>query len=271
MGGFLQISAVLLILIFGLSRGSDAQESQEKLTVLLRSGSTVFVSDDRDNPEGFDVDLLERFVAWNKNRKGQKIVYIRAFVETMSELLHHAEAGRCDIALGSVTATEERDQRVDFSTPYLPVRTVLIAPEGRVPPGSYDQILVGKTVGAIAGSTSEEQVKRLAREVPNLKAKTNYARNDELFAALLQKPPEIDAVVTDITHYWDLNRRENLVLIDTLGPTQGLAFVFPEGSPLKEQVDAFLEEFLHSQSYFTLVRHYFGQRADEMIRSARQN
>lgn len=37
-----------------------------------------------------------------------------------------------------------------------------------------------------------------------------------------------------------------------------------------DPVDAFLEFFTHSPVYFTLVRQYFGQEADEMIRMARE-
>jgi hypothetical protein len=47
--------------------------------------------------------------------------------------------------------------------------------------------------------------------------------------------------------------------------------VLPEGSPLKERVDDFLEEFMHSRSYFTLVKQYFGQEAADMICAGRSN
>ena len=55
-----------------------------------------------------------------------------------------------------------------------------------------------------------------------------------------------------------------------MGPEQGVAFVFTEGSPLRERVYVFLEKLLYSQSYFTLVRRYIGGEATEMIRSDRQ-
>jgi polar amino acid transport system substrate-binding protein len=270
MGGLERIAplCIVLCIAFGPTPG-DAEEFPEKLKVVFRSGSSVFVSGTRDKPEGFDVDLVERFVAWNKSREGHVVTYMRAVVADMTALLRVAESGDCDLAAGSVTATAERDKRVDFSEPYLPVRLVLISPAGRFSESDYQDVLSGKKVGAISGSTGAATVKRLESEISNLTGKTGFSGNDELFAALFKEPPDIDAAVTDITHYWDLKRKKDVVRMAFMGPEQGLAFVFPEGSPLKARVDDFLEEFLHSQSYFTLVRHYFGQEASEMIRAAR--
>jgi ABC-type amino acid transport substrate-binding protein len=63
---------------------------------------------------------------------------------------------------------------------------------------------------------------------------------------------------------------EKITLVGSVGEEQGLAIVFPEGSTLVELVNEFLDYFTHSSVYFTLVRQYFGQEADEMIRFARE-
>jgi ABC-type amino acid transport substrate-binding protein len=176
----------------------------------------------------------------------------------------------CDLAIGSVTATAERDKKVDFSDPYLPVRLVLIAPAGRLAEGNYKDSLAGKSVGAITGSTSAARVEKLGTEVSNLSGKTHYSSNEELFEALFKEPPDVDAAVTDITHYWNLKEKEDVVLVSSMSEPQGLAVVLPEGSPLKDRVNEFLDSFLHSASYYTLVRQYFGKEASEMIRATRQ-
>jgi hypothetical protein len=125
-------------------------------------------------------------------------------------------------------------------------------------------------VGAIAGSTSAARVEKLGTEVSNLVGKTHYSSNEELFEALFKEPPDVDAAVTDITHFWDLKEKKDIVLVDSMSEPQGLAIVLPEGSPLKERVNEFLDNFLHSPSYFTLVRQYFGGEAAEMIRASRK-
>jgi len=265
----------ILLLFLVPSSGADlaycsVEEIQDSLKAVFRMGSSAFVSGSEDKPEGFDVEMVERFVAWNDRRAGRVTTYLRAFVGDMNALLRAAEQGKCDMAIGSVTATVERDQRVDFSDPYLPVRLVLIAPPGNLPGGGYASALAGKKVGAIVRSTGAGRVKELENEVSNLVTRTDFPSNEELFEAVLGEPPQIDAAVTDITHYWDLKKNEEVVLVAPMGPEQGLAFVFPEGSPLRERVNEFLEEFLHSQSYFALVRRYFGQEATGMIRATRK-
>lgn len=241
-----------------------------KLNIVFRMGSSVFVSGDEDNPEGFDIDIVERFVAWNKSNQGPFTTYNRGFVGDMNALLKVVQEKKCDLAVGSVTATPERDKLVDFSDPYLPVRLVLVAPRGHLEQGDYKQSLAGMSVGAITGSTSAERVSELKNEVPHLVARTDFPSNDELFEALLSDPPAIDAAVTDITHFWDPKHRDQIEMVASMGPMQGLAFVLPEGSPLRERLNTFLEEFKHSPSYFTLVRRYFGNEAAELIRSARK-
>ena len=181
-----------------------------------------------------------------------------------------AEEDQCDLALGSVTATPERDQRVDFSDPDIPVRIIVMARAGRLPPGADRQSLSGKTIGAIRGSTHAKVLGELQQEVSNLSLKLDYSTAESLFSDFLKPDSVLDAATTDLTHYWVLKKTENLELVTSLGPEQGLAFVLPNGSELREPLNEFLESFTHNQSYFALVRKYFGQEADDMIRMARQ-
>jgi ABC-type amino acid transport substrate-binding protein len=236
----------------------------------LRAGTGVFVSGSQAEPNGFDVELLKRFVAWHKSRQGSEISYRVTFVNSLNELLSTAEADQCDLALGSVTATPERDQRVDFSDPYLPVRIVVMARAGRLALGGGRESLSGKTIGAIRGSTHAKALDVLRKEVSILSLALDYDTAESLFSDFLEPNSSLDAAVTDLTHYWVISRKEDIELVASLGPEQGLAFVLPNGSKLREPLNEFLESFTHNQSYFTLVRKYFGQEADEMIRMARK-
>ena len=42
-----------------------------------------------------------------------------------------------------------------------------------------------------------------------------------------------------------------------------------DSAPPKAQLDEFLEAFTHSSEYFQLVRRYFGQDAEKMVRLSR--
>ncbi len=130
------LSFFWLIPVVGL-----AQEFPDTAKVVFRTGSTVFVSGTAQNPEGFDVKLLERFLSWNKNRTGQPSTFNTTFVETMAGRLVAVEIGECDLALGSVTATLERKTRDILSVPYLPVRKVLFLPIGQLLARPYQESL----------------------------------------------------------------------------------------------------------------------------------
>jgi ABC-type amino acid transport substrate-binding protein len=264
----LPVVVLSLVVSFELS-SLAAQEIPDELHVVYRAKTGVFVSGSKEDPTGFDVELVKRFFAWHKSRKNRELSHRVDYVNTLNQLLKRVEAGGCDLAIGSVTATKERDKRVDFSNPYLPVRVVIFAPEGGFAGGDMKTELAGKTIGAIEGSTHIKMLKDLQSEVPNLTIKTDYPTAEDLFTALLEDSSAIDAAITDLTHYWVLNMTEKITLVGSVGEEQGLAFVFPEGSALVELVNEFLDFFTHSSVYFTLVRQYFGQEANEMIRMAR--
>jgi polar amino acid transport system substrate-binding protein len=262
---------VLVLGWLAFSGAAEAQEVPPKLRVVFRTGASAFVSTSKDQLTGFDVELVQRFLAWLKNRSGQEPSVQVRLAGTVDALLKLVEGGQCDVAIGSITATEAREKAVDFSISYLPVRMVLVAPAGRLPAGPYQEVLLGKRVGAVEGSTNATRVHQLQQEVPSLVPRTAYPGNPELMNALVGSKAELDAAVMDITHFWDQKKRSELVLLTSMGPTQGLGIVFPKGSSLRPVVNAFLEEFLHSPSYFHLLRQYFGSDAADMLRPAAEN
>ena len=57
--------------------------------------------------------------------------------------------------------------------------------------------------------------------------------------------------------------------VDSVGQPQTMAFVLRKSSPWKAQLDQFLDGFTHSSEYFQLIRRYFGQDAEQMVRLSR--
>lgn len=263
MGRFCSFASVLLVLCPVLLRSS---EGSEELRLVLRPSSR-FVVDGEGKASGFEVDLVDMFAAWMRNKRGADVSYRVSMVATVPELLENAEKNECDFAIGSITITDQRERTIDFSEPYLPIRTVLISRPGVLADDSADEALAGKRVGAIVGSTNAERVAELKRRVPALEAVTSFPTNEELFEALLSK--KLDAAVTDVTHYWVLSQRSEVVLVKTLGGQQGLGMVFPQGSSLKPAVDEFLQEFRHTSTYFNLIQRYFGTEAAKMVKLGR--
>lgn len=235
----------------------------------IRNPAGVFVSQGPSGLQGFDVELLDRFAAWHKNRYGEALTLSTSEVATIDQLLEQAAAGQCTLGVGSITITAERAKKVDFSKPYLPIRMVLFARTGRIGQGELTGTLRGKTLGALAGSTGVTRIAQLQKDVPELAAKS-YADYDALFGALLASNPEIDGVVTDVTHYWVLSQKEKLEIVAPMSEEQGLGIVLPKGSAWRSKVDAFLDEFRSTPGYFQLVRRYFGKEASDMLMFSKQ-
>ncbi|MBZ0113351.1 MAG: transporter substrate-binding domain-containing protein [Thermoanaerobaculia bacterium] len=236
----------------------------EEFVVAIRNPAGVFVQPSEQGLSGFDIDLLNQFVSWHENRFHEKLTVAIKEVENIDQLLDMAEGENCDIAVGSITITEARAQRVDFSDSYLPVRMVLFAKKDRIAEGPYQTTLKGKILGGLEGSTAIPRIADLQKEVGQIESRA-YPDYDSLFAALLGPNPEIDGVVTDVTHYWVLSAKESLTLVAPMSEEQGLGFVIPKGSPWTAKLNAFLDELSHTPGYFQLVRRYFGKEAADML------
>lgn len=259
---------LVVLLLAGISSG-QALGAPAELVVAVRNPAGVFVTSGEKGLQGFDMELLERFTAWHRTRYGGELTVRAIEVATINELLDRTVAKECDLALGSITITEERAKRVAFSSSYLPIRMVLFARTGRIPEGDYRTTLRGKTLGAIAGSTGVTRIGELRQEIPQLEQRS-YPDYESLFAALLGPSAEIDGVVTDVTHYWVLSAKQSLTLVAPMSEAQGLGLVLPKGSPWLSKVDTFLGEFRSSPGYFQLVRRYFGKEAADMLMFSKQ-
>lgn len=262
------LCTVALALTGALPGAAQGGAAAADLRVALRASGQLVAAPGSADP-GFDVELLNRFASWYRVKESRSLNLVTTRVETVPELLEAMRAGAYEIGVGGITITEERQAIVDFSEPYLPVRSVLIARQGVFEPTAYRQQLGGKRVAAITGSTNALLVQELARVNPDLRPELGFGTNEELFAALTGNPATLDAAVVDVTHFWTLGRGGRVVLVDLLGEAQGLGFVFPKQSPWRQPIDAFLDEFKGSSSYFNLIRRYFGQDAEDMVRMSR--
>jgi ABC-type amino acid transport substrate-binding protein len=264
------LAVTLLVATSALSLAGavDGQDRDLQIRVSARV-SGKFVSPAGSEPPGFDVDLLRRFAAWYRVRNGVEAKLDFDYASTVPALLEAVQDGAADLGLGGVTETAERARLVDFSLPTLPVRSVLIAPPGVLETARWRQQLAGLRLGATVGSTNAAEVQRLAAAISGVRANTSYTTNEAVFAALAASPRGLDAAVVDLPQYWTTGKENGLLLVDSVGEPQNMAFVLRKGSPLKAQLDQFLDAFTHSNDYFQLIRRYFGQDAEQMVRLSR--
>ena len=248
--------------------GATAAAGPLEIRVTARI-SGKFVAPAGAEPPGFDVDLARRFAAWHRVRTGQEAKLTFGYSSTVGPVLEAVQKRTADLGLGGITATPERAKLVDFSTATLPVRSVLVAPPGVLDAQRWrEQLKGGLRLGATVGSTNAAEVERLAASLGGVKVNTSFASNEAVFDAL-GGARQLDAALVDLPQYWTNGKQKGLVLVDNVGQPQNMAFVLRKGSPLKAEVDQFLEGFTHSSDYFQLIRRYFGQDAEQMVRLSR--
>jgi polar amino acid transport system substrate-binding protein len=261
---------LLAVFVTGPTASAQAGSGGGALDIRVTARvSGKFVSSAGVEPPGFDVDLVRRFAAWHKVRSGQEAKLSFGYASTVAPVLEAVQKGTADLGVGGITATAERAKLVDFSTATLPVRSVLVAPPGILDAKRWrEQLKGGLRLGATVGSTNAAEVDRLAASLGGVKVNTSFGSNEAVFDAL-GGSRQLDAALVDLPQYWVTGKAKGLVLVDSVGQPQSMAIVLRKGSPLKAEVDQFLESFTHSNDYFQLIRRYFGQDAEQMVRLSR--
>lgn len=263
----LAATALALLAGTGAAQPPGGPTADLQVSVIARV-SGRFVAPPGTDPPGFDVELLRRFAAWYQVRTGKQARLAFTYAPTVPALLDAVQKGT-DLGIGGVTATDERARLVDFTIPTLPVRSVLVAPPGVLPAAEWRSRLKGLRLGATVGSTNAAECERVAAAVGGARVDTSFTTNEAVFAALGGPSRQLDAAIVDLPQYWTTGKASGLVLVDSVGQPQSMAFAVRKGSPVKAPLDQFLDAFTHSSDYFQLIRKYFGQDAEKMVRLSR--
>lgn len=104
---------------------------------------------------GIDVDIMKGFA----EHLGVALEVRRASKPRFAALIPDLLAGKGDLIASSMSVTEERQKKVDFSQPYFAIYPVIVV-RSDSPIGS-PQDLRGKIAAAIPGSSQEERLLRM--------------------------------------------------------------------------------------------------------------
>ncbi len=190
-----------------------------------------FIDEETGEAKGWDYDAVREIC--------KRINCVPEFKEAAWDGIFEAmAAGEYDVLADGVTYTEERDQVVDFSIPYVTIGQVLLV---RANCGKEDvdafKADEGKLVGTQIGTTNEIVAKE---HFPEDRIKS-FETFDAAILALLAG--DIDGVVIDNVSalgFMDANPGQ-LKILGQLTSDEQLAFVFPPGSDLIEPWNAALE------------------------------
>ena len=260
--GLLCLMSLLLTLVFAgcqTSSVSDSQSQARTVEEIKESGKIVIgvfsdkkpfgYVDSNGDYQGYDVYFGNRIA----KDLGVEVEYVP--VEAASRV-EYLVSNKVDIILANFTVTEERQEKVDFTLPYMKVALGVVSPESQLI--TDVEQLNGKTLIVSKGTTAETYFTENYPDVNLLK----FDQYSEAYNALLDGRG--DALSTDNTEVlaWALENEGFKVGIESLGNVDTIAAAVQKGNRElldwinNEIVELGKENFFHAAYEETLAPVY---------------
>ena len=245
-------AGLILALLFALT-ACRAEEESKKLVVGMELAYPPFeMTDEQNRPAGISVDFAKAL----GESLGREVV-----IENMAwaGLIPSLETGKIDLIISSMTITEERRQRVDFSDPYAMANLALLISNDS-PVESYSDLDQPVRVLAVKkGSTGHIYADK------NLKNATIRVFDKESVCVLEVVQGKADAFTYDqLTIYKNWQQypdktRVNLVPYQETPDFWGVALRKGE-TELQSQVNAFISQFRAEGGFDGLAEQYLTEQ-----------
>lgn len=158
----LLILLTIMMAIVSCGKKEEAAKIEnKKLVVGLNATFAPFEYVENGKVVGFDVDLI--------NEIGKNLGYeIEIIDQSFDGLIPALKAGKIDIIVSGMSATEERKKSVDFTDEYFKSTQVYLRKKGNTAINKKED-LNGKTVGVQLGTIQEIEANKIAgaKVVPN--------------------------------------------------------------------------------------------------------
>lgn len=251
---------VLLLVALTLS-ACGAKEPANKLEAIKSAGKIVVgtsadyapfeYKDEQDNFVGFDMDLI---------REIGKRMGVEVEIQDMAfdSLVAAVEQGKVDVVIASMTPTEERLEKVDFSIAYhYQKSSFLAAPESTITLATPEEAASYK-IGVQTGTTLDEWVTENLVDAGKMSADNvfRYERADQSILDL--QAGRIDLVLTDAgpAKEYQTNGQAMIILTEKLFDT-GEAIALTKGeTDLKAELDKIIQALVDEGFVDQLAQQY---------------
>jgi len=194
-------------------------QARGELTVLTRNSPTTYYIGP-EGPTGLEHDLAQRFAEHLGVSLDIKVP------DGMDALFEALESGQGHLAAAGLSVTDDRSDRMRFSTPYHEVTQQLVYRFGRSKPPSLSE-LDGR-LAVVAGSSHEDTLKKLAEDYPDLEWEAlQGVESEDLLIRVAER--ELDYTIADSVDL-KLNRRYHpeLRAAFDLAEPEAIAWAFPD-------------------------------------------
>ena len=185
-------TVLVLLLVTACDSPEPSIEEQGVLRVVTRNGPTTFY-EDRNGFTGFEYELVKLFA------RHLDVKLEISSRHSLPDIFNMLSSRQAHLAAAGLTITPERQQRFEFSPPYMTVEQYLIYRQGSFRPRTITD-LVDKRITVLAGSTHEAFLKQQQQLHPALQW---HAATDLETVDLLEmlNDGEIDATLIDSNEY----------------------------------------------------------------------
>ena len=242
----------LAVLVSALAFAAPA--GAETLKVLALESDAFFYQKD-GQITGIEHDILDYFA------KSRNATLQIEWLDSFAGILERVEKGEVDIAAGTITITQERARKMDFTAPYFPVQVILVERMSDDVKSLTD--LVGQRVGAFTKTTSEDALKA----VPGILIVNEGTLQEQMRA--IEKGEMRAAAADSSAIIPQLENFPSLKIGMRLGAESGFAFALPKDSPLTAPLTEHIKKLKQSGIYFRLVTTHMGPRASEIVKAAK--
>lgn len=239
------IIAFSLLLLSGCNHADKAKNT---LKVGISAEYPPFEFRRAGELQGFDIDLAKQL--------GKKLNKTVEFVDmdffALIPALHH---GKVDMVIAEMNVTEQRKQRVDFSSNYYDANFAIISL--KTTPYTSLEGLSNKPVGAQLGSTMET----LAKTIPGVQLSA-LPGNPTLIEQL--KLGRLSAVIMEDVQAKAYVAKNPSLALHTIGQStngvtrEGYAIAFAKHSPLLPKVEHALQALKQQNVMSELKTHWMG-------------
>jgi polar amino acid transport system substrate-binding protein len=201
--------------------------------------------------EGFEVDLVKAIATkLNREVELQDLGFQALFAATSS--------GRIDMAISTITITQERLKSQAFTQGYYDSDMALAAANDTALKGLAD--VKGKTLGALATSTGETWIKENMQKYGIGGIKTYNTQQDLL---LDTRNGRVDGAISDLAGMqFTFQKMPGLKIVERISTGDQYGIMMKKGSPLLEPVNNAISELKKDGTLATLHKKWLGVEAD---------
>lgn len=210
--------------------------------------------DEQGNLTGFDVDLAEAM-----GKKLGKQIKLQPIDWSMKE--SELQSGKIDLIWNGYTITPERQEKVDFSVPYLNNKQVIVTMANS--PIQTKADLAGKKIGAQSESSAVTAMEKEAALYASFAGGKAVTFEDNNMALMDLEAGRVDAVVSDavlVRYYVTLKGADKYRVLDEDFGDEAYGVGIRKGDT--KMVDAFnkaYEELKQDGTLATISEKWFGE------------